>query len=461
MIIDVGSEIRIHQPDYATLCEIAGYLTLKRGRYRQSNEKVRLYHYNQAENILTIPFGMLHYLFMRFPEKSCYRTFFRTTECIQYKSRTNIREYQAHAIKIAEAMKNGLIEMPCGSGKTITALNLICRLQQPALWITHTQDLLTQSKSAADKNISSPYPHGLIAQGKFEISRGLTFATVQKLYRCDLNPLRDYWGVVIVDEAHRAFMTQERSAMFEKVLSKLCARHKYGLTATLHRSDNMESSITSLIGPLIHKLDKKKIKHHLTDMVYIVPITSGLPDVQADFLKSSNLEAYSKIISYVTKNDIRNQLIAGVLNKNQDHYCLVLSDRVKHLEALRKKVKAESVIISGDSKAGDREKALDRVRRGEIHFLFATYNLAREGLDLPRLDRLFMTTPKRDITIVEQSIGRVERSFTGKKKAIVYDFVDERLPILFKQFMHRRDIYIKNGFYLYNPISKAQRRYHA
>lgn len=461
MLIEVGCEIRIFQPDYMTLCELTRLLTLKCGRYRQASKEVRLYRYDEVDNILTVPFGMLYFLFARFPYRKLYRTLFAENQRIPYQTRTKIRGYQMDAINAAERYKNGLLEMPCGSGKTITGLNLICKFRKPAIWITHTQDLLLQSKNAADRNIRCPYPNGMIAQDRFDVSPGLTFATVQKLYRSDLTRLRNHWSVVIIDEAHRAFMTEERRAMFEHVLSQLCARYKFGLTATLHRSDNMENSTANLIGPLIYKLDKYKIRGHLTDKVYIVPVTTGLPDVQADFLKSGNLSAYGKIISYVVNNTIRNQLIAEVLNKNKDHYCLILSDRVKHLQELKELVKAESVIISSKSKPEERLQALEQVRHGNIHYLFATYNLAREGLDLPRLDRLFMVTPKRDITIVEQSIGRVERMFPGKRKAIVFDFVDEKLPVLLKQYMERRSIYIKNGFFLNSPVSKEQRKYYA
>lgn len=39
-----------------------------------------------------------------------------------------------------------------------------------------------------------------------------------------------------------------------------------------------------------------------------------------------------------------------------------------------------------------REQALDDMQTGKKKYLFATYQLAKEGLDIPRLERLYMVT---------------------------------------------------------------------
>ena len=72
----------------------------------------------------------------------------------------------------------------------------------------------------------------------------------------------------------------------------------------------------------------------------------------------------------------------------------------------------------------EREEAIEQMRTGQKRFLFATYSLAKEGLDIPRLDRLFMATPVKDYAVVVQSIGRIARVFPEKETPIAYDFVD-------------------------------------
>jgi superfamily II DNA/RNA helicase len=72
----------------------------------------------------------------------------------------------------------------------------------------------------------------------------------------------------------------------------------------------------------------------------------------------------------------------------------------------------------------ERKQALDDMRLGKKKILFATYSLAKEALDIPRLERVFFTTPQKDYAVIKQAIGRIARAFEGKADPICYDFVD-------------------------------------
>jgi superfamily II DNA or RNA helicase len=110
----------------------------------------------------------------------------------------------------------------------------------------------------------------------------------------------------------------------------------------------------------------------------------------------------------------------------------------------------KAVMISGnmttkkDKEA--REQAIVEMRNGKKQFLFATYPLAREGLDIPRLERLCMASPVKDYTVVTQSIGRIARVFAGKADPICYDFVDD-IDHLVKSYKKRCTTYRKNNCY--------------
>ena len=66
-------------------------------------------------------------------------------------------------------------------------------------------------------------------------------------------------------------------------------------------------------------------------------------------------------------------------------------------------LKEDAVILHGKVKKADREQALDDMRNKKKHILLATYQLAKEGLDVPCLDRLLLATPVQDCAIVVQS----------------------------------------------------------
>ena len=86
------------------------------------------------------------------------------------------------------------------------------------------------------------------------------------------------------------------------------------------------------------------------------------------------------------------------------------------------------------------------MRSGKKKYLFATYSLAKEGLDVPCLDRLYITTLQKDYAVITQSIGRIARTYDGKADPIVYDFVDD-IAYLVKTYKKRYTTYKKNGCY--------------
>ena len=82
-------------------------------------------------------------------------------------------------------------------------------------------------------------------------------------------------------------------------------------------------------------------------------------------------------------------------------------------------------------------------------FLFASFGLAKEGLDIPRLDRLYLTTPKKDYAVVTQSIGRIARTAAGKEQPVCYDYVDD-IQFCENQWKRRKASYRKAGCRIIN-----------
>ena len=119
-------------------------------------------------------------------------------------------------------------------------------------------------------------------------------------------------------------------------------------------------------------------------------------------------------------------------------------------------MRRDAVMVSGKMtpKKGkaEREKAIEDMRSGKKKDLFATYSLAKEGLDIPRLERLFLTTPQKDYAVVTQSIGRIARVFEGKAEPIAYDFVDN-ISYLVKSYKKRCTTYRKNGCYFVQEVN--------
>ena len=68
--------------------------------------------------------------------------------------------------------------------------------------------------------------------------------------------------------------------------------------------------------------------------------------------------------------------------------------------------------------------------------VFAT--VAKEGLDIPAVDRIYLPFPSGNGKKVQQWIGRGTRIAEGKQDIIVFDFFDINVGILKHQFRKRR-----------------------
>jgi superfamily II DNA or RNA helicase len=236
------------------------------------------------------------------------------------------------------------------------------------------------------------------------------------------------------------------------VLNALSARHKYGLSATVHRADGMIKATFALLGEVVYTVPDEAVADKVMQ-VGIKPIATGV-GISRDCLNTDGTLNYAKLINYLCSNVERNHLIANCIVADSDKSCLTLSDRLEHLETLMNllhhELRDKAVMISGKmtSKKGkaEREQALEDMRTGKKKYLFATYSLAKEGLDIPCLERLYMATPQKDYAVITQSIGRIARVCEGKADPICYDFVDN-IGYLQKSFKKRWATYKKNDCY--------------
>ena len=408
--------------------------------------------YEKHGSDLVLPYGVLQDIPMSVIRESEFDYDFKVSPRVDYGGQTvPLYDYQLDAVEDMISAHGGILQSPAGSGKTQMGIALISVLGKRALWLTHTLDLLRQSKQRAELYIDKS-KMGTITEGKVDIGEGITFATVQTMSKLDLSRYKDYWDVIIVDECHRCSGTPTAVTQFSKVLNSLAAPYKYGLSATVHRSDGMIKATYALLGHVAHEVPTEAVSDKIMK-VGICPVGTGTKLDRACLNPDGTLN-YAKMINYLAQEPTRQQVIVNELIENKGHSCLILSDRLEHLDHLKSALPADmqkdAVMVSGKmtTKKGkaEREQALEDMRTGKKKYLFATYSLAKEGLDVPRLDRLFLTTPQKDYAVVTQSIGRIARTFDGKADPIAYDFVDN-IPYLFKAYKTRCATYRKNDCY--------------
>lgn len=231
---------------------------------------------------------------------------------------------------------------------------------------------------------------------------------------------------VLVHNCHRCAGAPASYSQFAKVLNSLAASEKYGLSATVHRADGMIKATFALLGGIGHTVPDEATAGKV-EQVRILKRDTGTP-IHSSCQDTDGTLLYGNLLSYLTGNSDRNRQIASDLIQNAEHYNLILSDRLDHLKQilalLPPDLRAQAVMIIGSSKPKEREQAMEDMRSGRKRYLFASYRLAKEGLDIPRLDRLYLTTPQKDYAIIVQAVGRIARHFDGKVEPVVYDYVD-------------------------------------
>ncbi len=457
MQIIIGSEIRVKDAVKALKDWCRGNLVVPNPEYINrarrglwtGNTPEYLWLYRAEGNDLVLPTGTGKQIRQFMGQGDTVSVDLADNGIMDYSGNIPLYDYQKSAVEAMAKASCGILQSPCGSGKTQMGIALAAKLERKALWITHTQDLLLQSFERAAQYLPADCL-GRISAGKVQIGSLMTFATVQTLSKLDLSQYRKAWDVVIVDECHRLAGTPAQVTMFYKVINHLAARHKYGLSATVHRSDGMIKSTFAVLGPVIYQVPDEAVTEK-TLPVRILRRDTGIKTGMC-CLDTDGTLVYSKLIGYLTGSKERNSRIIQDLVANREHYNLVLSDRLDHLRELLSGLPAdlqdEAAMIDGSMTSkrarGAREQAIEDMRDGRKHYLFASFSLAKEGLDIPRLDRLYMATPKKDYAVVTQSIGRVARTAPGKEGAVCYDYVDD-IPFCENQWKRRRAHYRKAG----------------
>ncbi|MDR0820908.1 MAG: DEAD/DEAH box helicase family protein [Oscillospiraceae bacterium] len=408
--------------------------------------------YEQQGDTLILPFGTLRTLPDCISKEGFFTSSFADAQSVDYGGNdVPLYDYQKTAVDAVYQAQYGILQSPAGSGKTQMGIALAKKFGKRTLWLTHTLDLLQQSKARAEQYMDNSLI-GTITEGKVNIGKGITFATIQTMCKLDLPRYKDLWDVIIVDECHRCSGSPTAMTQFFKVLNNLAARHKIGLSATVHRADGTIQATYALLGHIVYTVPEEAVGDKIMK-VGILPVGTGV-EISKACLNTDGTLNYTKLITYLTENLSREEVIVNTITPNEGKSCLILSDRLGHLEHLMSwlpaSMKKDAVMVSGKmtSKSGkaQREKAIEDMRTGKKKYLFATYSLAKEGLDIPRLEYLFLTTPQKDYTVVTQSIGRIARTFGGKSNPIAYDFVDN-IAYLVKSYKKRCSIYKKNGCY--------------
>ena len=375
-----------------------------------------------------------------------------------------LRPEQDKALKELIRYDNGILHAATAFGKTVVSSAIIAQKKINTLIILESSALIEQWKEALEKflNINEGLPTYETKTGRVRKRKSL-IGTLQGAHdsmtgiidiamagslckKGKYHKMMNEYGLVLIDECHHS-----ASETIANVLKEVKAKYVYGVTATPKRGDGLEKINYMLIGPIRYSYTaKEKAKEQGIQHLVYPRFTMTVPPRGVITDKMHPNEAYE----IIHNNDVRDeQIIEDVKNCVAAGRTPVVLSRYKdHSEKFYERLKnyADHVfLMTGNNSKKEHRKILEQmhqVDKNESLILIATGSLVGEGFDFPRLDTLFMATPVSFRGVVEQYAGRLNRDYAGKENVIIYDYVDNHIPMFNNMYMKRLKAYKQIGY---------------
>lgn len=326
-----------------------------------------------------------------------------------------------------DKLYSGLIQAPCGFGKSYVGSYLIGNHKKSTLIICHTKLLAYQWLEVLKSTISGT-EIGFMGDGKKRI-KPITVGIYKTLIK-HLPDLQNKFEVIIVDEAHLCM-----ADTFTKVVNGINAKTKISLTATPFRKDGLHILFPDYFGPnKVIAADEDKIDPEVK--IIKTGISFGIK-------KDPKLE-WSRLVTKLTGSETYQNLIVERARRYiMDSRCiLILADRVDMLKALNEKIERSALLVGSTDKE-QREDILENA--GTRYDVILSTNIFDEGISCHRLDTLFLTCPNNNLSKLEQRIGRIQREHPYKQSPLLVDFWFNGIVISKQQF-NRLQWYKKQKF---------------
>ena len=253
---------------------------------------------------------------------------------------------------------------------------------------------------------------GKIQQNTIDIeNKDIVLAMVQYLSQKEYDPsVFSSFGLAIFDECHHL-----GAEVFSKSMAKVASKYMLGLSATPDRKDGLRKVFEWFIGPMVYSSKKDVNKDFIETRIYEY-------DNKED-TKYNKLElGYNKkpcmprminnISDCIHRNNFINELVKTEYINGRK--ILILGDRREYLNRTEKWIKDNiDPNVVGQYVGGMKPSELRDSQEKDI--ILGTYSMASEGMDIPKLNTIFLASPKSDVV---QSVGRILR-----KKQVLENFI--------------------------------------
>jgi superfamily II DNA or RNA helicase len=213
--------------------------------------------------------------------------------CPELKCRSvEMRAYQRRALgSWDKAGRRGVIVLPTGAGKTVIGMKAIELVNQPAIVIVPTLDLLEQWRGRVQEELGIEV--GAYGGGE-NVIKAVTVCTYDSAY-LRAGELGNRFGLLIFDEVHHL-----PAESFRQIAEMFTAPCRMGLTATYERDDMLHLELPRLIGGVVYRLKPEDLAGRYLSDYTIERVNVGLTRAEKEEYEKS----YGVFANYLEKNRI-------------------------------------------------------------------------------------------------------------------------------------------------------------
>src|SRR6266702_840821 len=341
---------------------------------------------------------------------------------------------------------SGVVDLPCGAGKTIVGLAAIADIQRATLILSPNTIAVRQWISEIlDKTDIPPEMVGEYSGERKDICP-ITVSTYQILtYR--RSEEEDFphfslftsfdWGLIIYDEVHLL------PAPVFRITAEIQARRRLGLTATLVREDGREADVFSLIGPKKYDVPWRELERQgWIATAECHEIRVGMTeDEQLNYALAEEREKYRLAAESPAKLTMTRYLA----ERHRDDQVLIIGQYIDQLKLLARDL--EAPLLTGRTPTAQREKLYDQFRRGDLKRLVVS-KVANFAIDLPDANVAIQVSGTFGSRQEEaQRLGRILRPKSDGSLAYFYSIVTRDTRD--QEFSANRQLFLTEQGYRY------------
>ena len=353
-----------------------------------------------------------------------------------------VQTYVSAALKLG----GGLLELPCGEGKTVDACKIISMLNTKTLFIVHKGDLVDQVIERISQFLPTARVGRIQGQTVNIQDKDIVVAMLQSLSMKEYPPgTFESFGLTIVDECHHI-----SSEVFCRSLQRFTTRYTLGLSATMVRKDGLSNVFKMFLGEIVFSKKRPPMEHVLVKAIQYKSTDSVFNITNYDYRGNP---AYSTMITKLCSFAPRSEFILKVLQNELNIaktlkltiQVIILAHNKNLLTYIYDAIVSRNISPVGYYLGGMKQAELKESAGKQV--IVATYSMAAEGLDIKTLNTLILATPKTDII---QAAGRIVRM--KHERPMIIDIIDSH-DMFLRQWQKRRRYFSENKYNIKHTTS--------